>query len=165
MINLGELISQERDNLKLIDEGTHGAVYKIGDSGYCLKVIGDGTYWTFNFNTPTKRYDRLERICEIVKIAYDNGVCVPKPEGVLGVKDPKTGKFLPGFVMEYIVPSKGPWIIKKARIGKGWAREMEKAEKAGVVVRDSKPNGHNCIWNPKRRRTCLIDFDLWRKAK
>ena len=138
---------------ELIASGSRDNVYRIGNSNYAAK-FGRLDYFSHN-----DQVLGLEKEYRIAKKLHGEGVSVPKPEGVFGVKHPKRDGFFPCFVMEYIPPKKVRW-YQKRKVDRMYKHEIQKATELGYSVCDSYPQ-HNTLWSPKRKKIYLIDFEYW----
>ena len=164
MINIGEIIAQEEGRLNFIHGGSSGRVSRIGESDYCVKILLGGNKSALG---RTQNYKDLEHEDYISRKAYEAGVSVPEPMGVIGIRHPDSGEFVPGFVMEYIPAVENPNLWQIAKLRANHWRELRKARKAGVIIGDSysKFYGHNLIFSAKNKKWYLIDFGHWKEDK
>ncbi len=164
MINIGEIIAQEGGRLERIKTGGSGTVYLIGNSDCCVKILNGGNFYA---NGRKSNNCQLKHEDYISRKAYNAGVSVPEPMGVIGIRHPDSGEFVPGFVMEYIPAVESPSLWQIAKLKSNHWRELRKARKAGVIIDDSSSKfyGHNLILSAKNKRWYLIDFGYWREEK
>ncbi|MBI2044499.1 hypothetical protein HYT23_00420 [Candidatus Pacearchaeota archaeon] len=155
-MNIGELIVEKRlvnvDNL-------NGRVYRIGDSRYCVKIRkGLNNFKEYNDRKLKHEFDVAEEL-------YHAGVSVPKPEGVIGIRDPETSNFYPGFVMEYVNGIDLHKISDKSLfkiIFRLKDKEMELVKLLGFIPDDGYYLS-NSIWCPEGKKVYLIDFEHWKR--
>lgn len=143
-----------------VSEGNYGSVYQLNK-----KHVGK-----FLFFPETMNSQKLQMENEVCKIAYENGISVPKPEGVFNVMRPKSNNLCPTFIMEYI---KGKTFGELQNIGgnsklckKIFDLAKKEINKAGEIGLKSPEwyTGGNIIWSPEEK-VYLIDFGLWEITK
>ncbi len=99
------------------------------------------------------------------KFLYENGVSVPKPEGVYRVKN-ENGNLVPAYVMENmsgyveLAELKGE---EEENVKKLRDIELDKVKKLGYQPDDATRNSRNVLWNREKDKVCLIDFETWYK--
>lgn len=131
-----------------VGKGTYNLIHMLG-SLYVVKFkIRGGQEW--------RAFSEAEN--EIAQSLHSNGIAVPKPEGVFNIVRPHDGVIIPGFVMEYI-PGRVLSHIDNNYATKLWLNELKKARYLGYQLFDA--GDHNAIWNERKKKLYLIDFESW----
>lgn len=165
MKKLEEFIARKRlkefqideDYFRHINGGVFGEVYRLTQK-HVGKVLQP---WA------NDRIKLLKKENEICKIAYENGISVPKPEGIFNIMPHEDKKLSISFVMEYV---EGPTLkeigynykdsILYSEVFNLAIEEVAKAKEIGL-----KPSDHECeeniIWCEKKEKVYLIDFGWW----
>jgi len=114
------------------------------------------------------KIEQLQREKEIAKIAYEERISVPKPEGVFKVRHPKNRDMQPALIMEYIEGLTLKDIYRREKESVSYYKvlrlakeEIEKANKTKLIPAGDAVNSGNIIWCPEKEKVYLIDFGLW----
>ncbi len=144
----------------------YNRVRRISDT-HVVKLPG-------GFDEPLSEETKKERLHDLYKelrvqtLAYNSGLAVPKPEGILEVSIRNFlwfRKNIQGLVMEYIPGLTLEELYKQDRTAFFEASrqrdtEVQKARNLGFT-----PEDHLCwlntIWNPEKQKAYLIDLQLW----
>jgi hypothetical protein len=130
-----------------------GRVYRIGEEKAC-KIV------------PYNEIPEIEREERIGNLFYQNGIFVPKPDGIYNISLErkvlglfKKTEVKPGLVREYIdgVPLGKLSGEDFQKALSSYYRQLEGAEKLGFDCWDQ--HFFNSLWVPRRKETCLIDLD------
>ncbi|MDO8516938.1 MAG: hypothetical protein Q7S33_02330 [Nanoarchaeota archaeon] len=125
-----------------------------------------------------KFIEHLKREYRITKELYEQGINVPKPEGIFNVnltffdsvhkdyvsftKPTLVMEYISGKSFEQVSAETGSQIDEMNKLWKLAFEEINKAEKLGFVPVDSgEVNDGNQIWCPERNKVYLIDFEYW----
>ena len=142
-----------------IQKGNDGILYKISDE-HAAKIAYPGN----SFQPIAKEHD-------ISKILYENGISVPKPEGIFDVKINNNSH--KAFVMQYVKGATMKELLESRRLQnelgldfddvidmqKQYCDELGKARNLGFCSGDA--SFINCLCSPKEKKAYLIDFAHW----
>jgi len=158
-----------------IGQGSEGLVYRISNK-HAAKVPRESS-----------GRGNLKKESRIAEILFEEGVSVPKPEGIFKIRNlDLISSVIPAeaFVMEYIAGKTGfeffsdslffkrdssgfvgtPSFLKHseeyAHVKNLHDEEIKKARELGFLSFDAEFRG-NFIWSPERDRVYLIDFGMW----
>ena len=145
---------------------------------------GSSEVYRINKIFATKTYIRkedlylLEHEFKITRILHSEGISVPKPFGIFNLSLNGNKKLSSYFIMEYlegitfyfienslkIEPEiKRRFRERKSELEGLMSSELKKAEGLGFVTRDC--GEFNTIWDWKRNKVYLIDFETWEFTK
>ena len=160
--DLVQFSGQTYKNPEQIGKGVDGTVYRISEE-HVAKIP--------HFSTSKVKEMCLKRFASrgylneplISQSLYDQGISVPKPEGIFSVSLDGEDRF--GFVMEYIegvnlqklIDRLGESLTDKIR-PKYW-EEVGEARCLGFRTKDTAYR--NGIWSPKEEKIYLVDFFGW----
>ena len=103
----------------------------------------------------------IENAYLINKLAFEKGVSVPKPYGVVDVKLREENLF--GIVLEKVKGETLDNLVGEAfeDARDSWLKEIIRANKLGFSCNDSSRK-QNALWVPEEKKTYLIDCDFWK---
>lgn len=167
-----ESLSEFKDisNPRFIGEGGYGDVYLLNRR----KSLAGKVLFASDELRARFRISELQKEFEICKHLYENGVSVPKPEGVYRVsldfvpsaKRALYGVLLPPvFVMEYVsglVDEQDFSFKEKDKAIDLMEKELDKASGPGYTSGDV--GFGNFIYQPEQEKVVLIDFGLWERT-
>jgi len=150
--------------------GCHGKVYLIGDR-HVAKIKHVPYLFLLN---DQEAVDCLVKEFNITRHLYEEGISVPKPEGIYSMKlrsvDNPISWFIPrtfpAFVMEAIYGvSLGSLKGEEREEALDLTRkELTKARRWYTTYdSDDESIWHNTLWVPEQKRVVLIDFEFWKR--
>ena len=138
--------------------GADGILYKLGQDKVAKFEKSKGL-----FTKLSHRGKGIKNEYEVAKFLYENGVSVPRPNGIFALRLPdgeNTSLFFrrfPAFVMEYI--SESEYFVdsqERRLVAELVQTEVKKAADLGVFLSDI--NLHNKLYVRERQKVYLIDF-------
>lgn len=148
-----------------IRNGSRGIVFNISNK-YAAKVLFSGDIENniedFTICMNNGAMERLSYEYEIASILYDNKISVPEPIGIEEIVLFFDEKY-PAFIMEYLPFPSGAELIypTSERALKQTQVELGKAIDIGFSPGGDCLNPNNYMYDAKKDRTYLIDFERW----
>ena len=159
----------DREGSRFVDEGGYSLVYLLHQKRNLVGKIP----FVFNKLQARLRLCELQKEYDICSHLYENGVSVPKPQGVyltsIDFMSPEHKKWYSvskpaALIMEYIdgLSKEESFTPRQKQRGLELAeREMKKVKKLDCTPVDV--GFGNFIYQPEQNRVVLIDFGFWER--
>lgn len=153
-----ETITVDEKYFSLVGEGGHAWIYRVDETNV-VKILKPNLELSMKSSLERFYRDRLNYEHSITKDAYEKGLSVPEPKGIVKVIFPKDKHIQKGLMLEFIEGHILPEELTNQKLKSLRDSLIGEAHSKGFLPQDI--HNENFLWVPKEEKLYVIDLASW----